>query len=79
MEKGIWNMLYEKHNSAPEKQIVFIMIPNGKCWHYLPVKKLSAWLKEINSKHSGISFCLNRLHSSRTSLNLIKKYGIVES
>ena len=36
-----------KHNSNREKQVVFLVIPNGKKWHYLTVKKLSALLREI--------------------------------
>ena len=39
------------------------MIPNGKCWNYLTLTKLSALLNKITSKHQG-DFCrLNCLHS----------------
>ena len=38
------------------------MIPNGDRWHYLAVKKLSALLKGIKSKHKGDFYCLNWLH-----------------
>ena len=56
-----------KHNSNCEKQVILLMIPNGKGhewsetltmranirgqWHYLAVKKLSALLRGITSKH----------------------------
>ena len=44
-----------KKNSYREKQVVLLMIPNGKGrdaesegrWHYLAVTKLSALLREI--------------------------------
>ena len=40
------------------------MISNGgKQWHYLAVKKLSALLRGITSKHHGDFYCLNYLHS----------------
>ena len=39
------------------------MISNGDKWHYLAVKKLSALLREITSKHHGGFYCLNRFHS----------------
>ena len=44
------------------------MIPNKEkeeC-HYLAVKKLSALLYVITSKHKGDFCCLNCLHSFRT-------------
>ena len=40
-----------KYNSDHEKQVILLMIPNGEKWHYLAVKKLSALLREISSKH----------------------------
>ena len=39
------------------------MIPNGERWHYLAVKKISASLGKIKSKHHGHFYCLNCLHS----------------
>ena len=42
------------------------MIQNGKGWHYLAVKKLSALLRGVTSKHYGDFYCLNFLHSFRT-------------
>ena len=47
------------------------MIPNEEKqrWHYLAVKKLSALLHGITSKHKG-DFCLNCLHSFRTENKL---------
>ena len=48
----------------------FLMIPNEKGWHYLAVKKLSALLRRITSKHNGKFYCLNCLHSFRTENKL---------
>ena len=46
------NSVYvSKHNWNCEKQVILLMIPNGKKWHYLAVKKLSSLLREIASKH----------------------------
>ena len=42
------------------------MTPNGEGWHYLAVRKLSALLREIMSKHHGDFYCLNYLHSFAT-------------
>ena len=60
------------------------MIPNGeKCgvksegrWHYLAVRKLSALLKILTSKHYGDFHRLNCIHFFRTKnkLEAHKKY-----
>ena len=42
------------------------MITDGKKWHYLVVKRLSALLRRITSNHYGDFHCLNCLHSYRT-------------
>ena len=39
------------------------MIPNKERWHYVVVKYLSAFLREITSKHEGDLHCLNCLNS----------------
>ena len=48
------------------------MIPNEEKegWHYLAVKKLSALLRGIFSKHDGDFYCLNCLNSFRTENKL---------
>ena len=48
------------------------MIPNkdkGR-WHYLTVKRLSALLHGITSKHNGNFYCLSCLDSFRTKNKL---------
>ena len=49
------------------------MITDGKKWHYLAVKSLSALFKGITSHHKGDFYCLNCFHSFRTE-NKLKKY-----
>ena len=51
------------------------MISNGeKQQHYLAVKKLSALLRGMKSNNNGDFYCLNCLHSFRTTnLNDIKE------
>ena len=39
-------------------------------WHYVAVKKLSAFLRGITSKNNGNFYCLNCLHSFRTKNKL---------
>ena len=48
------------------------MIPNEEKegWHYLAIKKLSALLHGIASKHKGDFYCLNCLRSFRTGNKL---------
>ena len=62
-----------KNNSNHEEQVILLMIWNeghkanihGR-WHYLAVKKLSALLRGITSKHHGDFYCLNCFHSFTT-------------
>ena len=42
----------------------------GQLWHYLAVKKLSALIRVITSKHHGDFYCLNCLHSFATEKKL---------
>ena len=45
------------------------MIMDGKKWHYLAVKSLSALLRGIASNHNGDFYCLNYFHFYRTEKN----------
>ena len=54
------------------------MITNGEKWHYLAVKKLSALLKGITSKHKGDFYCLNFFYSYRTEEKLEKHKNYVK-
>ena len=62
-KEKIYPAFVSKHNSDCEKQVVLLMIANGEQWYYVPVKKLSALLKGIRSKHHGDFYCLNYFHS----------------
>ena len=42
-----------KHNFKRENQVILLMITDGKKWHYLAVKSLSALFRGITSKHVG--------------------------
>ena len=55
--------MISKHNTNPEKQVVLLMILSTEGWHYLAVKKLSALLRGITSKHNSDFYCLNCRHS----------------
>ena len=60
-----------KHNSNREKQVILLMISNEeKQQHYLELKKLSALLRGIISKHYRGFYCLNCLHYFRTKNKL---------
>ena len=62
-----------KHNFNRENQVILLMIANGKNWHYLAVKILSALLRGIASNHNGDFYCLNCFHSYSTK-NKLKKH-----
>ena len=72
-KKKIYPAYVSKNNSNHEKQVILLMIPNGDKWHYLAVKKLSALLRGIVSKHHHDFYCLNCLHFFATK-NLKKTY-----
>ena len=77
LKQKIYLAYVSKYNSNREKQVIPLMILNGeKQWHYLAVKKVSALLRGITSKHHGNFYCLNCPHSSAPEKNLdhIKKY-----
>ena len=42
-----------KYNFKRENQVILLMITDGKKWHYLAVKSLSALFRGITSKHVG--------------------------
>ena len=69
-KKKIYPACISKDNSNSEKQVILLMVPNRKGWHYITVKKLSVLLKGITSKHQDDFYCLNCLHSFRTKTNL---------
>ena len=76
-------MLYVPHNTEQirlaykliynykcNNQVNLLMISNGKKWHYLAVRSLSALLRGITSNHNGDFYCFNCFHSCSTENNL---------
>ena len=54
------NIAYKsKPNLTREKQVILLMISNGKKWHYITAKNLSGLLRRITSNHAGDFYCLN--------------------
>ena len=74
--KEIARSCISKYNSKRKNQLILLMITDGKKWHYLAVKILSALLRGITSRHVGDFYCLNCFHSYSTK-NKLKKYGRV--
>ena len=76
-EKNIYSAYMSKFNLTREEEI-FLMILNEEKegWHYLAVKKLSALLHGMTSKHKGDFYCFNWLHFFRTK-NKFKSHGKV--
>ena len=48
-----------EHNNKRKKQVILLMITDGKKWHYLAVTNLSALLAKKSSNHDGDFYCLN--------------------
>ena len=65
-----------KFRLTKKHQVILMMITDGKKWHYLTVKKLSALLKGITSKHKGDFCCLNCFHSYSTKEKLKKHRSV---
>ena len=61
-----------KHNFKRENQVILLMINDGKKWHYITVKRLSALLRGITSNHKEDFYCLNCFHLYSTK-NKLKK------
>ena len=65
-KEKIYPAYASKHNSNREKKIIILIIPNGEergRRHYLAVKRLSASIRGITTKHHVDFHCLNCLHS----------------
>ena len=62
-----------KHNFKRQNQVILLMITNGKKWHYLTMKSLSALLRGITSNYKEEFYCLNCFHSY-SAKNKLKKH-----
>ena len=52
--KQVSHAYLSKHSSDKNNQVILLMTTNGKKWHYLSVKELSALLRGITSKHENV-------------------------
>ena len=68
-----------RHNLTCDKQVILLMISNGKNWHYLTVKNLPGLLKGITSTHKEDFYCLSCFHSYRTKNKLEEHKRICEN
>ena len=55
------------------------MITDGRKWHYLAVKNLSALFRGITSTNNGDFYCINCLHSLRTKTKLKTHKNVCEN
>ena len=65
-----------EYNHKRKKQVILLMITDGKKWHYLAVTNLSALLQGNSSNHEGDFYCLN-CFNSYTSKNKLKEHVII--
>ena len=52
-----------KDNHKRKNQVILLMITDGKKWHYLALRSLSALLRGIASGNNGDFYRLNCFHS----------------
>ena len=62
-----------KYDNKHKKQVILLMITNGKEQHYLAVTEISAFFQKISSNHDGDFYCLN-CFSSHTTKNKLKEH-----
>ena len=68
-----------KYNSNCKNQVILLMVTDGKKWHYLAVKKLSALVRGITSNNNGDFYHLNCFHSCSTKEKLKKHENVCEN
>ena len=68
-----------RHNVTREKQVILLMITDGKKWHCLGVKNLSGLLRAVTSNHHGDFYCLNCFFSYSTKNKFEAHKKICES
>ena len=70
--KEIRHTYKSKYNLNRENQVILVMITDGKKWHYLAVKSLSAFFRGITDNNNGDFYYLNCFQSN-TVENKLKK------
>ena len=56
--KKIRHAYKSKHNLSRKNQVIFLMIADGKRWHYFSVKKLSSLFWGVTLNHKEYFYCL---------------------
>ena len=77
--KEIRQAYKSKYNLERENQIILLMIPDGKKWHYLVVKSLSALFRGITGNNNGDFYCFNCFQSYTTENKLKKHKNVCEN
>ena len=77
--KEIRHAYKSKYNLEHENQVILLTINDGKKWHYLAVKSLSALFRGIKSKHEGQFYCLSCFCSYITENKLKKHIKVCEN
>ena len=68
------NIAYKsKYNNKRKKQVILLMIGDGKKYHYLAVTNLSELLQGNSSNHRGDFYCLY-CFNSYTTKNKLKEH-----
>ena len=62
-----------EYNNKRKKQVILLIITNGKTSHYLAVTNLSALLQGMSSNHKENFYCLNCFNSYATKLKLLEQ------
>ena len=68
-----------KYSHKRKNQVILLMITDGKKWHYLAVRSLSALLRRITSSNNGDFYRLNCFHSYCTHNKLRKHERVCNS
>ena len=71
--KEIRHAYKSKYNLNRENQVILLMITDGKKWHYLAVKTLSALFRRTAGNSHEDFYCLNCFQSYTTE-NKLKKH-----
>ena len=71
--KTISTAYRSEYNPKRKKQVILLMITDGKKWHYLAVINLPASFKEKLSNHHEDFYCLN-CFNSYTTKNKLKEH-----
>ena len=60
------------YNGKRKKEVILLMIGDGKKWYYLALKNLPRLFRGISSSHVGDNYCLGCFQSYRTPDKLKK-------